>query len=119
MKIRVIKCTRDTYWYKNYTDQTFEVISESTNDKYPDYWEVWRDKNREAKGYVVKSDVEVVDDRLMTDTDKMVDLLEWLWGQGMFSVAKMDARAIVKLYNKCRIEHDIIKEKHVVSNSKG
>jgi hypothetical protein len=117
MNIRVVKCATESYWYSSCIGQTFEALPET--GRYPDSWEVWRDKNCEAKGYIFKCDAEVVDVKNLTDTDKMVDLLNWLWDHGMLSVVKMDPMAIVGLYNECRAEEILMEERHVGSDSKG
>jgi hypothetical protein len=116
MEIRVIRCARDSFWYSSHIGESFEVID---NDSHPDAYKVWRDKKRVAHGYVFKSDAELVEDKILTDTDKMVALVEWLWEHGMLDVEKMDSLAIVRLYEESRIEDALIEEKNVGSNSKG
>lgn len=116
MKIRVVKCAKDTFWYSTHKGETFEVIDATT---YPDAYKVWKDKKCEASGYVFKFDAELVDEKQLTDVDKMIAFLEWLQEHGMLSVEKMDALAIVKLYNETRIAEAVSNlMKHVASNSK-
>ena len=72
MKIKIVKCSKDTYWYNSYVGEVFEVTDKLPKDD--GWYGVWRDKNMEAGGFVMKSDAVLVEDE---DALKLTLFLRW------------------------------------------
>ena len=72
MKIKIIKCSKDTYWYNSYVGEVFEVTDKLPKDD--GWYGVWRDKNMEAGGFVMKSDAVLVEDE---DMQRLILFLRW------------------------------------------
>jgi hypothetical protein len=76
MIVKVVKCSRPTYWYSSHIGQTYETTTEGSD--YLDAHRVWRDKNCEAVGYIMKDDSNVVSGGgPQTDQEKLILFLEW------------------------------------------
>jgi hypothetical protein len=72
MKIKIVKCSKDTYWYCSHVGEVFEVTDKlAKND---DWYGVWRDKTREAGGFIMKADAVPVE---REDVVKLTAFLEW------------------------------------------
>ena|ERR1035437_2115667 len=102
MEIKVIKCSKDTFWYNAHVGETFEVVDKADVD----WYYVWRDKKREATGFIMKADASLVKDE---DVLKLTLFLRWLIKNDI-DMTEADPEAIVELY---------LEEQNVGSDSKG
>lgn len=59
MNIKVVKCSKDTYWYHNSIGTIFEVVAVRPNDS-DEHYRVIRDRNTESSGFVQKEDAVVL-----------------------------------------------------------
>lgn len=82
MKIKIVKCSKDSFWYNSYVGEVFEVTDKLSKDD--EWYGVWRDKQREAGGFVMKSDAVEINGQLVTDEviEKIADkyMKEWHYG---------------------------------------
>jgi len=74
MKIKIVKCSKDTYWYYHCIGRVFETIVE--NPEYPECYRVWRDKNTNSVGFVQKEDAEVLPLEKFDTLTSIVEQLE-------------------------------------------
>jgi hypothetical protein len=92
MKIKIIKCSKETYWYSSHVGEAFEVTDKlSKND---DWYGVWRDKKRDAGGFVLKTDAVMVEDE---DTLKLTLFLEWFMKNDI-DMTEVNPEAIIECY---------------------
>lgn len=73
MKIKIIKCSKDTYWYRDFIDQTFEVLEDSNHENVG-FYRVYRDEPSKAIGFIdVKDTIE-----LSNKFDSLTSIVEQL-----------------------------------------
>ena len=105
MKIKIVKCSKDTYWYHSHVGEVFEVTEKlAKNDE---WYGVWRDKTRDAGGFILKTDAVPVENE---DVLKLTLFLEWFMKNDIDIMEDCPTpESIVERY---------LEEQNVVSNSK-
>ena len=74
MKIKILKCSRDTYWYRTHVGEAFECVYDTVAEEHDDCYLVWRNKCQGLRGYVMKQDCVVEKDEFEV---KLTWFLEW------------------------------------------
>lgn len=59
MQIKIVGCSRKTYWYANRIGEVFDVVDEDTTDYYVNYA---KPDEYSLSGRVLKSDAEIVNE---------------------------------------------------------